>query len=75
MVEKKKEKERITHLVELSYKNDPRIIAEEARIKKEREEERKRRIEEKLKEKQEEEEINMMDKRLIESIERESKRP
>ena len=56
----KEEKIRINNLTNLAYKRDPRIIAEENRIKKEKEEEKKQRAILKQKQKEEEEKRKIM---------------
>ena len=52
---KKEEKIRIDNLTNIAYKRDPRIIEEEKRLQKEREEEKKRRALERQKQKEEQE--------------------
>jgi DnaJ family protein C protein 2 len=52
----KDEKARLIKLVNMAYKNDPRIREEEDKIKAEKEKQRQERIQQKLKEKEEEEE-------------------
>jgi len=51
----KSEKQRIITLVELAYKNDPRIIEHEENLRIKRENEKKERLEQKKKEKEDEE--------------------
>jgi DnaJ family protein C protein 2 len=67
----KEEKTRMAKLVNLAYKNDPRIIYEEEKIRQEKEKIRQERIIQKQKEKEEEEErIKLMKKQYEENLKR-----
>ncbi len=67
----KEEKTRLTKLVNLAYKSDPRIIYEEEKIRQEKEKIRQERILQKQKEKEEEEErFKLMKKQHEENLKR-----
>jgi DnaJ family protein C protein 2 len=71
----KEEKSRLTKLVNLAYKNDPRIRQEEERLRVEREKQRQERLIQKQKEKEaEEERIRQMKKEHEENLKRQQER-